>query len=203
MTVSALLGDVVHWFTTERGCDTLDFFGGLLLGVEYFTIILGEERVERISWRIAGWREKFDPQSTYRIAKWITFGPVAAIAVLLAMSLLVWVAMQEASDPKTMALLENNGSIDPGRVFQIFFVIVLRPLLCLGLAAGVYLSRSTESQEHIKVCYKKVKKKYTFRKYQLVDFGYAMEAILATLFAETFFGVFRAGVFYKGRFSRG
>jgi hypothetical protein len=139
-------GEAIRWLASEHGRTTLDYFGGLLVGTEIFATILGEKRAEKIKDTLARLREKLNPKNAKAMAKYITFGPVAAVAMLLAMGLFIWIVIWEIRNfPGADYFSEDDSTMV--KLWKGFWSLLFKPLACLGLLAGVYFGRSEEAKE--------------------------------------------------------
>jgi hypothetical protein len=140
---------ILHWFTTEHGCATLDYISVWLLALEYFTIILGEQRVNQLLHVLDDSRNKLNPKNAPATAHWLTFGPVALVVAALVLGLLCFVVFSEIHNPQVRVLFQggqaNADNSDWG--WKMFTVVLWKPLLLLGFLTGVWLSRSKQSTE--------------------------------------------------------
>jgi len=175
--MNAALHGFIDWWSQERICLTLEFGGGLLFALEYIALVLGEKRVNQWAQAIDNFGKRLNPKSD-DVAHWITFGPVAMITFALAIALLVWVVFQEMNDPAVAAWFHQRAdaevTIDPTPLIEVFLLVALKPLLCVGLAAGIYSSRSPEANARVDRAYKWWQEKYRTKNNQMIGFHQAI-----------------------------
>jgi hypothetical protein len=148
MNVLALIDTIARaaqWFTYERSCATLGYVGGLLIGLDIYATILGQERMAKITARLQEIQVSLKPRNAREKARRFTVGPVAALTLILAAALFIWVIVAELRDPAIWRLFAASNA-NP-TLWQTFWLVLLKPILCVGLAAGVFASRSQDSEK--------------------------------------------------------
>ena len=141
------LSPFVNWVQSEHGVATLEYIGGLLLAPEVLTLILGKKLTVRFSAGLSRVRTSLNPINARTAARRITLGPVSWIALALCTIAFGWILWQEVRDPKVWQLLSANDPSVFRWLIKVAWLIIVKPLFCIGIGVGVYITGSSQSQE--------------------------------------------------------
>jgi hypothetical protein len=141
------LHSLLTWLLSEHGVATLEYVGGIFLGPEVLTILLGKRLTEQLSGLLSRVRTALNPVNTRIAAKRITIGPVTWIALALCTSALIWIVVREIHDPRIARLLSANDIAFFPWLIKLAWLTLFNPLVCIGVAVGVYVTGSSKARE--------------------------------------------------------
>jgi len=131
----------------EKLCATLDYLGGLLIGVDVYATILGKQWTANLNAALNRAKTWLDPRMARRRVHKFTVGPIATLALGIMFLVFGWVVFLELRNPAVWRVLSSSESNFIWWLLKSFWIVLFKPIACLGLVAGIYASRSPESRQ--------------------------------------------------------
>jgi hypothetical protein len=170
----------------EKLCTTLDYLGGLLIGVDVYATILGKQWTAKLNAALNRAKNWLDPRVARRRVHKFTVGPIATLALAIMFLVFGWVVFLELRNPAVWRVLSSSEPNFIWWLLKSFWIVLFKPIACVGLAAGIYASRSPQSKQHFDTWTEKLTN--WIARYQMQNAG--GKALLVAFVGSLVWGVF-------------